>query len=170
MRKNIVSLTFLIALLFQNCGLPKYSFTGISIAPEVKTVSIQNFPNHAPLVQPSLSQDLTEALKEAFISQTNLELVTNGIGDLNFEGQITDYRQNPQAISGDEQASMNRLTITVQLKFTNFKQPDQNFELTFSRFADYPTTQSFDVVEMELNQQIIEELVEDIFNKSVANW
>ena len=91
-----------------------YSFTGASISPDIKTVSIQYFPNMARLVNPNLSQVFTESLKEKFLSQTNLSLVNN-IGDLNFEGEIVEYYTKPMAIQGDETAALNRLTIKIRV-------------------------------------------------------
>lgn len=153
-------------LLFESCGV--YSFTGASIAPDIKTISIQYFPNYAPLVQPSLSQLFTDKLKERFSIQTSLGLVKNN-GDLQLEGTITDYNIKPQAITGDN-ASLSRLTITVKVKFTNNKDVKQNFESNFTRFVDYPASQNLSSVEIDLIKKINEQLVDDIFNKSVVNW
>lgn len=156
-----------ILLLITGCKI-NYTFTGASISPDIKTVSIQYFPNQAPLIQPQLSNEFTEALKDKFVRQTSLELI-NGIGDLNFEGVITGYDTKPVAIQQDA-AAENRLTITVKVKFTNALEPEQNFENSFSAFDDYPSSQSLSAVEEELMAVIIDEIVEDIFNKSVANW
>src|SRR5512145_844688 len=105
-----IIISFLGLIVMASCKI--YSFTGASIAPDVKTVSIIYFPNQAPLVQPTLSQVFTEALKDKFISQTSLTLVDNG-GDLNFEGAITSYGTQPVAIQSGDVASQNRLTIAV---------------------------------------------------------
>src|SRR6187551_2164284 len=115
--KNYLFAVFFSAV-FTGCHV--YSFTGASISPDVKTVSIQLFPNRAPIVQPSLSNAFTEKLKDKFVSETNLSLVKDN-GDLNFEGAITDYNTQPTAITGNDNASLNRLTITVSVKFTNTK-------------------------------------------------
>jgi hypothetical protein len=146
-----------------------YSFTGASISPQVKTVSIQYFPNQAPLVVPTLSIDLTDALRDYFTSQTNLELV-NRNGDINIEGAITGYVVQPIAIQGNETAAMNRLTITVNVKFTNKTNEKQNFETSFSRYQDYQSTLSLVSVQDVLIKQINDQLVQDIFNKAVVNW
>ena len=145
-----------------------YTFTGASISPEIKSVSIQLFPNQAPLVQPLLSNDFTEALKDKFIRQTSLELI-NGVGDLNFEGVITGYSSSPTSVQR-ETAAENRLTITVKVKFTNALDPKQNFESSFSEYEDYDSSRNLEDVESELLPQIIDKLIESIFNKSVANW
>jgi hypothetical protein len=159
----------LLLLQFNACKV-NYSFTGASIAPEVKTLSVLTFPNYAPLIQPTLSQNFTEALKDKFQSQTNLELVTRG-GDMNFEGSITGYNAAPIAIqSGSDLAAQTRLTITVNVKFTNSKNEKQNFESTFSRYADFESSKSLSSEEDRLIKEINEQLVQDIFNKAVVNW
>jgi hypothetical protein len=158
------------ALFVLLCGCTiKYSFTGAAISPEIKTISIQFFQNKADLVNPSLSQDFTEALKDKFTSQTNLELI-NDVGDLNFEGEITGYSTKPTSIQGNETAAMNRLTVNIRVKFTNLIEPDNDFDSSFSAFEDYDSSQSLDDVEGTLIPQILEKLTEDIFNKSVAKW
>ncbi len=146
-----------------------YSFTGASISPEVKTISIDNFPNKAMLVVPTLSRSFTEALKNYFTSQTNLILVERN-GDLNLEGSITGYSVQPQAISGNEVAQLNRLTITVKVNFTNKFDEKQNFESNFSRYVDYSSSQNLVSVQDDLIAEINEQLVQDIFNKAVVNW
>jgi len=149
------------------CGV--YSFTGASISPEIKTVSISYFPNRATTIQPSLSQVFTEKMKDKFVSQTTLTL-TNDPGDLQFEGYITDYFTQPTAIQGNEQAALNRLTINVKVKFVNTKDEKQSFETSFSRFADYDSQQNLALVETDLINEICNQLVDDIFNKAVINW
>jgi hypothetical protein len=159
---------FLLILASSGCRL-SISLTGASISPDVKTVSVQPFPNRAAIVQPSLSQIFTEGLKDKFVSQTSLELV-NATGDLNFEGEITGYTTSPVSIQSNETASMNRLTISVHVKFTNEKDPKQNFDQTFSEYEDYESSKRLDEVEDELIRQITVKLFDDIFNKSAANW
>lgn len=165
--KNIVLVVALVFAIY-SCKV-KYSFTGASIAPDVKTVSVQFFKNNAPLANPTLSQSFTEALKDIFNSQTNLGLVASG-GDLNFEGAITGYSTSPVAIQGNDAAALNRLTITVSVKFTNLKDEKQNFEQSFSRFADYSSSENLSSVEANLIRDINGQLVQDIFNRAVSNW
>ncbi len=143
--------------------------TGASISPEVKTIAIRYFSKTASLGPSSLSQTFTEKLKDKFISQTSLGLVTTN-GDLTLEGTISGYSISPQAIQSNELAAQNRLTITVSVKFTNIKNEKQNFETTFTHFADYSSTTNISSVEDELIRQINEQLVDDIFNKAVINW
>lgn len=151
-----------------------YSFTGASIAPDVKTVSIQYFSSFAPLAKPTYSQTFTEALRDIFVSQTNLSFVPKG-GDLEFEGAVTSYSAAPIAIQGTDanglnKAAQNRLSITVKVKFVNNKDEKQSFETTFTRFADFPTTSALAAEEDRLIKEINNQLVQDIFNKAVINW
>jgi hypothetical protein len=168
MRKAaIVVLALLLAGFLAACGV--YSFTGASIPAGAKTVSISYFINNAPLVEPTLSQSLTEALRDRFLQQTNLNLVRES-GDLQFEGTITEYSTRPVAIQGNETAALNRLTISVQVRYTNALEPDKDFETSFTRFEDYPSTQDLSQVKDNLIPSINEALVDDIFNKAVVNW
>jgi hypothetical protein len=151
-----------------------YSFTGASISPEVKTISIRNFQNFAPLANARLSQQLTEAVKDAFLNQTSLKLV-NRDGDLQIEGNITAYQTMPVAIQGAgsnaiNSAASNRLTITISVKFSNLKDEKQNYETQFSRFADFPSSSTLAAEEERLIREINTQLVQDIFNKSLTNW
>lgn len=150
----------------------KYSLSGASISPDAKTISVAYFPNHASIVYPSLSQDLTEKLKDKFIGQTSLNMISSD-GDLSFEGEIKGYDTKPVAISGNSQtdrASLNRLTVTIKVKFVNQKEPKNNFESDFTAYEDYSSDKGLDAVEGELVPLIIEKLIEDIFNRSVVNW
>lgn len=155
-------------LVFSGCKI-NYSFTGASISPSVKTISIAYFQNKATLVVPTLSRDFTESLKDYFTSQTSLSLVDRN-GDLRIEGAITGYAVSPVAIQGNEQAALNRLTITVAVKFTNTTDEKQNYETNFSRYQDYSSTQQLVAVQATLIEEINKQLVQDIFIKSVANW
>jgi predicted porin len=147
----------------------KYSFTGASISPDVKTISIQYIQNRADLVQPGLSQYLTDALIDKCKAQTNLGFI-NGLGDVNFEGEITDYNTRPLTVAADAQAATNRFTITVRVKFTNAIQPDLSYDQTFSRYEDYNSNLDLSQVEKELSNKIVDLLIEDIFNKAFVNW
>jgi len=156
-----------ISLSFPSCI--SYSFTGASIPPEAKTISIQYFDNHASFVNPTLSESLTTAVKDRFTNQTSLVLVRQN-GDLQIEGVITDYQSTPQAITAGETAALTRLTIKVKVKFVNLLQPENNFETTFSRYQDYESTKDLAEVQDVLVLLINEMLVDDIFNKAVVNW
>jgi hypothetical protein len=146
-----------------------YSLTGASISPDVKTISIQYFQNRASLVQPALSQYITDHLISKCKSQTNLSFIS-GAGDVNFDGEITDYNTVPLTVSGNEQAAMNRFTISVKVKFTNIVQPEMSYDQVFSRYEDYDSSKDLSQVEQQLSEKIVEMIVEDIFNKAFANW
>jgi Lipopolysaccharide-assembly len=146
-----------------------YGFTGASVSPDIKTFSVRYFPNNAPIVNPSLSQTFTEKLKEKIVSQASLSH-TDKQADLIFEGSITGYAIQPIAIQANETAAQNRLTITVNIKFTNLKNEKQNFESTFSRYVDYNSTDNFSAVESQLIATITDQLVDDIFNRVFINW
>ena len=146
-----------------------YSFTGASIPPGAKTIGISTFPNYASTVNPQLSQTLTDQLTQMFSSQTPLT-VTTGDGDLTLSGEITGYDTRASALSSADEVSMNRLTITIRVRFTNRIDPNADFEQQFSRYRDYAASQDFSAVESGLVSEIVTELCEDIFNKSVVNW
>ncbi|MBP3331510.1 MAG: LptE family protein [Tidjanibacter sp.] len=147
----------------------KYSLSGASIPLEAKTVSIAYFPNNAPMVAPILSPTLTDALQDRFSRQTRLQLV-NENGDLAFEGEILNYTSVPTAISGNETAALNRLTITVRVKFTNKYQPEFNYNRSFQAFADYDANILLQDAQNQLIEDIVKQLVDDIFNEAVSNW
>ena len=167
MKRLSLCIVMLLALVCQSCGF--YSFTGASIPPEAKTVSVQYFPNQAPLINPALSNDFTTALRDAMMNQTSLDMVDSG-GDLAFEGEITDYRTTPVAITAGQTAALNRLTITVNVRFVNVFDETKSFETKFSHYEDYPSDQELTSVQEALTGTIIEALVEDIFNKALVNW
>ena len=160
---------FLFAVvLFSGCKI-HYSFSGASIPPEAKTVSVQYFQNNASLAPPTLSQTFTEALRDKLGSQTRLGLVKKD-GDLNFEGTITGYATAPMALQSTDVSASNRLTITVNVKYTCAFDAKKNFEQSFSRVADYKGTQSLTSVENDLITTINEQLVQDIFNRALNDW
>lgn len=170
MRTSSLKYTLLIVVIVTLAACKaNYSFTGAAIAEDVKTVSVKTFQNFAPLANVNYSQTFTEALKDIFISQTNLTLATSN-GDLQFEGSITNYQITSVAIQGNETAAKNRLTITVHVKFNNTKDKKQNFETDFTRFTDYDSSVNISGIEDELIKEINTQLTQDIFNKSVGSW
>ncbi len=156
-------------LLVGSCVQIRYTTTGASIPPEAKTFSVNYFQNNAQLAPPAMAQLITDALIDKIASQTRLTL-TSGTGDIHFEGEITGYDTRPEAIMGDEQAAMNRLTITLNVRFINKYDPDNDFESRFTRFQTYLSSESLSAVETRLIEQINKELVEDIFNRALVNW
>ncbi len=172
MRKTLSVIFFVLsmavlAFIVRSCGI--YSFSGTSIQADVYTVNIHYFEYKALRVNPTLSNDLTEALKDQFRRLTRLEQVDED-GDLDIVGEITGYDVKAMGITANEVASQNRLTVNVKIYFTNRKYPEDDFEQSFSAYADFDATQSLDAVESSICEEIIDKLVEDIFNATVANW
>ncbi len=156
-------------LLVAGCIKIRYTTTGASIPADANTFSVTYFQNNAQLAPPFMAQQLTDALIDKISSQTRLVLTT-GTGDLHFEGEIVGYDTRPEAIQSNEQAAMNRLTVTLNVRFINSKDPDKDFETRFSRFQTYLSGESLSAVEGRLIEQINKELVEDIFNRALVNW
>lgn len=168
MKRKIIRYSFILSLIIFTACKVGYSFTGANIAADVKTVSVDYFPNHALLVNPNLSQSFTEDLKDKFVNQTSLELVSQD-GDLQFSGEIISYKTSPAAIQGDL-ASQTRLTIAIAVQFVNTKDSEQDFEKTFTGYSDFPSEKSLNEVEDEAAGEIIEKIINDVFNASVSNW
>jgi len=166
---RIIILFFLaVFTLIAGCKV-KYSFSGASISPMIKTLSVQNFLNRAPLVQPGLDQVFTDALIDKCKAQTSLEIISN-LGDVSFEGEITDYRTMPLTVAADAYAAMNRFSITVRVKYTNTVDSDLSFDQSFTRYEDYDSGLDLSAVEQDLVEKIVELIIEDIFNKAFVNW
>lgn len=166
--KNRLIVTGLAALMLSGCGI--YSFSGTSIQPDVKTVTIELFEYKALKVNPSLSNDLTEEMRTRFRRMTSLEQVEED-GDLTITGAITGYDVKASAISANDVAAQNRLTVSVSVSFTDRLHPEEDFtNKTFSAYSDYDSENSLDAVESSLCAEIIDKLVEDIFNATVAQW
>lgn len=146
-----------------------YKFTGASIPIEAKTISIAYFPNQAPLVNPFLSQSFSEGLRDFFQRQVRLDMVERG-GDLSFEGEITNYKLEPVSLQADATSAMTRLTIAVNVRFTNRYDAEQDFEKTFSQFLEFDDEVNFSSAEQTLVDEINKLLFDQIFNASVANW
>jgi len=147
----------------------QYSMGGANIEPDVNTISIQDFPNRAPSGPADLGQYFTNEMKDKFQSQTRLTLV-NERGDLDFSGEITDYETRPVSVGGEQTAQMTRLTITVHVRYSNEKYPDNSFESNFSQYEDFDSSQSLSSVEDRLIEDISEKLIDDIFQQAVVNW
>jgi hypothetical protein len=153
-------------LSFSSCGI--YSLSGAKI--DAKTIQVNYFPNNANLVEPTLSQKFTVALQDLFLQQSNLNLVKSD-GELQFEGEITDYIIRPTAATSKQTADLNRLTVKVKVRFYNNLNDEDNFEQTFSHFHDFPANQQLIGSTLEdAYNKILERITQDIFNASVAKW
>lgn len=167
MKRVRLFLPVVLMSLLAACGI--YKFNDTSIAPDVYTISVYNIDNRAMKVNPTLSNTLTVALQDQYRKLTKLEMLEDG-GDLEVSGYIASYDVTPTAVTSDEVAAQNRLTITVKITFKNNKHPEEDFEKSFAAFQDFDSTISLDAVEAQLVDEIVEILVEDIFNATVANW
>lgn len=167
MKRFLPILTLLLAL--SACGIVKYSFSGTSIQADVNTITIPYVEYKALRVNPSLSADMTQALQDKYRKMTRLEQVDMD-GDLEVVCEITGYDVKATAVTADEVAAQNRLTVNVKCVFTNRKYPEDNLDKSFSAYADFDATQSLEAVEGTLCEEIIEKLCEDIFNATVAQW
>jgi ribosomal protein S8 len=158
----------LLVFIIQSCKI-KYGFKGITIPNDAKSISVDFFRNNAAMANPTEAQKFTEKLRDMVSSQTNLALVAKN-GDLQFEGFIADYNITPVAIQSTDQAALNRLSITVNVKYTNKLDVSKNFEQSFTRFNDYTASQTLSSVENGLMEEINRQLTEDIFNRAFNNW
>lgn len=160
-------LILLIATTFSSCSI--YNFTGTGQI-DGKTFQVNFFQNNADLIEPGIDREFTLTLQDLIMNQTNLNLVTVN-GDLLYEGEITDYRITPMTATADQQASQNRLTIRVNVRFSNRKKETDDFEKTFEFYYDYPAqTQLAGSVLNEAIKTIFERITQDIFNESLAKW
>jgi hypothetical protein len=147
--------------------------SGAKVPTGCVTAYVQYFQNRASIVYPQLSLKLTDKLKDKILSQTNLKIVNvAGGGDANFEGVITAYTNEPKQVTGGDtpSASMYRLEVTIQVKYYNLKNGEFDFDSSFSRYIEYPTTQTLEQVQSEKLDGIVDLLVDDIFNKAFVNW
>lgn len=155
---------------FAGCKV-HYTFSGASVPVEAKTFSLATFRNSAPTVNPRLASLLTLGVEDLVMSASSLAKVTYD-ADIAFQGTITGYHLSPVALQGGEVtvAAKNRLTITVNVKYTSRYSPKDNFETSFSQYEEYDTTLDFIAVEDQLMESIVEKLANDIFNKAFVNW
>lgn len=163
-------LIILLAVCCSACGV--YSFTGTSISPDIKTISIQNFENSAGEGPANLTQLVTNNFKNYYQRNTNLTILQRE-GDLQLEGQIVSFTLTPAAVQREgniDQATLNRLTLAVQIRFTNTKNPEQDFDQQFTITQDFPQNVDITRIPQASIDQLTERLVTDVFNKTVANW
>ena len=168
MKKPIYFLIFLISTSFLiGCGIYKFNTGNVG---DAKTLQVNFFANQAPLVEPTLSQKFTQDMQDLFLRQTNLTLVNNA-GDLRYEGEITGYRVNPMSATAQQTAAQNRLTITVNVRFFNRLKEEDDFEKQFSFYSDFDANSQLTggVLETALDE-ILERIIQDIFNSSIAKW
>jgi len=165
------SILYLIVLIsFSGCFSLKYDFKGgAQVDPKIKTLSVQYIANRSLLVNPTLSQTLTDKLKTYMESNTSLRVI-NSIGDVDFSGEITDYSVKTVALSAGDRISQTRFTITIRIKYTNSINPDDSFDTSFSRYRDFESSTNFKSIEEKYTEDIVDELIDQIFNKAFVNW
>lgn len=163
--KRIV-LFFCIFCCFSSCGI--YNFTGGSTG-NAKTFQVNFFQNRAPLIEPGMDRDFTFYLQDLINNQTNLSLTTTN-GDLVYEGEIVNFTIAPMVANAEQRAAQNRLTVTINVRFTNIKESDKDFEKSFSHYYDFPANMQLSAVKATAFEAIFERIGQDIFNASLANW
>ncbi len=168
MIRKILTLTVAI-ILVSSCKINYSTTSGGNLNENIKTFSIEQFTNQASLGPSTIGLTFTEELRDLFQSQTKLELVQAN-GDLSYEGTISGFNIMPIALQGDQTAAQNRLTISIKVTFTNQIEPKDNFEQTFSRFADYNSTSDISAVQDDLIEEIFEQLTQDIYDKTLGDW
>ena len=165
--KKYISITLVIFL--TACSV-SYKFSGASIDySKTKTISVSDFPNRAALVNPLLSQQFSEALRELYTRQTRLRMISSG-GDMQLSGEITGYDISHMSMQSDGLAAETKLTVSVRVQYVNVAFPSKDFERTFSAYQVFPSTRMLSEVETQLCQEIIKEITESIFNATAADW
>lgn len=169
---NSFTLLPLLSLVFLLSGCGVYSFSGTTISPDIKTISIQNFENPTGEGPANLTQLVTNNFKNYYRRNTNLTLLQQE-ADLQLEGQIVSFTVSPAAIQreGDlDRAALNRLTLGVQVRFTNAKNPEESFDQLFSISQDFDANTDVTQLSPAFIEQMTDQLVTQVFNKTVANW
>ncbi|MDP5001041.1 MAG: LPS assembly lipoprotein LptE [Flavobacterium sp.] len=167
MRYLILVFSIAITLLVNSCGI--YNFTGAKPV-NAKTFQVNYFQNNAPLIEPGIERTFTLELQDIVQSQTNLNLVTQG-GELIYEGEIVDYRITPMTATADQRAAQNRLTISVNVRFSNRNSEEDDFEKRFSFFYDFDANEQLVGSQLTTALDVIfERITQDIFNESLAKW
>ena len=167
MRYLIIVFSIAISLLVNSCGV--YNFTGAKPV-DAKTFQVNYFQNNAQLIEPGIERTFTLELQDIIQNQTNLNLVSQG-GELLYEGEIVDYRITPMTSTADQRAAQNRLTISVNVRFSNRNKEDDNFEKRFSFYYDFDANQQLVGSQLTTALDVIfERITQDIFNESLAKW
>ena len=159
----------LLAFTLVSCTI-SYKFNGASIDySKTKSLAIVDFPNTAELVYPPLAQYFSETLRDTYAKQTRLQLLKRG-GDMNIEGEIVGYQLTPMAISADSYAAETKLTMTIKVRFSNNKNPEDDFEKSYSAYQTYDSSRMLTDVQDELMKVMVAEITDNIYNDTVAKW
>ncbi len=156
------------ALSIQSCGY--YSFTGASVAPNIKTFQVNFFRNNAPIVEPGIDRSFTQKLQDIILNQTSLDL-TNQNGDLIYEGEIVEYYVAPITATAQNTAAQNRLTISVNVRFFDTKNEGNDLEQRFSFYFDYGGSSQLTGSQRDDAVNVVfERITQDVFNATLAKW
>tara|TARA_B110000444_G_scaffold29982_1_gene25120 strand:- start:142 stop:663 length:522 start_codon:yes stop_codon:yes gene_type:complete len=169
-KNEFISLMLLVFIF--GCGI--YSFTGASIPAGAKSFQVNYFENQAgsrpgSTVEPGVDRDFTLELQDLILNQTNLNLISSN-GDLVYEGEIVEYSVTPMTSTANLTAAQNRLTVTVNLRYTNINNEEDDFERRFSFFYDFPAEQQLYDIKGAAHDEIFERLTQNIFNATLAKW
>lgn len=167
-KTTVGALALLFLLTCSACSV-QMTMRGSSVPENVKTASVQLFQNRAPLINPLLSQTFTESMKDRITSESRL-IINDEMGDVDFSGEITGYDLRPMAIQANAVSAETRMTISVRVRFRNFKNPQQNWESSFSAFSDFESSQNITAIEEQLVRDIVDQLTENIFNRAFSDW
>ncbi|MCQ2228086.1 MAG: LPS assembly lipoprotein LptE [Bacteroidales bacterium] len=168
MKRLIYIFIVIVALIAASCTI-SITMSGASIPENLRTYSVQYINNRAPLINPDLSQTLTDGLKDRIQKESRLVL-SEDQADIEFSGNITSYSTKPMALKADAVSAQTRLTVGVKIKCRNFKDPKKDWEQTFSAYQDYDSENNLADVESDLVTLIVDELTQNIFNKAFADW
>ncbi|WP_242918989.1 LptE family protein [Pontibacter liquoris] len=166
----ILCMCSLVLLLCGGCGV--YSFSGTSISPDVKSISIQTIENSSGQGPSNLTQIVTDNFKNYYRRNSNLTVLQSN-GDLQLEGQIVSFTITPAAIQREgleDRAALNRLTLGIQVHYTNTKNPDESFDRLFSISEDFAQDVDITRIPTSAIESLSDRLIADVFNKTVANW
>lgn len=168
-RTKVLIICSTLLLLMASCSI-SYKFNGANINYQTThSISVADFPNNAPMVNPLLSNALTEGIRDLYQRQTRLQILRKG-GDLELEGEIVGYDIAQGAIGADSYASESKLTIRVNVHFTNNIYPEDSFDKTYSASQTFDASRLLTDVQDELCAIIIQEIAENIYNDTVAKW
>jgi hypothetical protein len=168
-RKIIVWLSVVLLLGITTACSVRFNFTGGVADSSLETLNIEQFINEAQIVVPYLAQEVTEQLQDRFLNQSKLSLTT-GAADVRLSGSITRYTMLPVAISGNDRAAQNRLTIAIKVKFENNVDTNDSWEQNFTQFVDFDADEDFASVEREKIDEVLEQITQDVFSKSIGKW
>ncbi len=167
--KTTLIILLLVTITLTACRV-SFTMNGASIDyTKTKTIEIADFPIRANYIWGPMQTIFNNELKDIFASHTRLDQVKRN-GDLKIEGEITQYQQRNKSVSSEGYSAQTELSMTVNVRFTNNTDHNQDFERSFSAAASYETTQSLNAVQEELVTQMVKEITDQIFNATVANW